>query len=158
MSQSSVKQWSVLIVDENLCSIPRLEQVFADTPYELWTVSSCEEAIQALRAFGWPHLIVTERHFRTGMDGLQFSHLVRDLSDVPIIMLSERIPTKWIAQAIDDFADDYMIKPVDPEMLLSRIRRVLKRIDFLPPALSEYNGRFALNYPSEPVSTLTQNV
>lgn len=82
------------------------------------------------------------------MDGLQFSQLVRDLSDVPIIMLSERIPTKWIAQAIDDFADDYMIKPVDPEMLLSRIRRVLRRIDFASQVVPAYNGRFVPNYPT----------
>lgn len=136
------------MVDEDACANPRLEAAFAATPYQLSIVRSCEEAVQVIRASGWPHLIVTERHFRTGMDGLQFSQLVRDLSDIPIIMLSERIPTKWVAQAIDDFADDYMIKPVDPDMLLSRVRRVLKRIDFLPQALLTGNGRFALNYPS----------
>ena len=154
MNQTPVKQWSVLVVDGDACENPRLEQVFADTPYELCIVRSCEEAIQLIRAVGWPHLIVTERHFRTGMDGLEFSHLVRDLSDIPIIMLSERVPTKWIAQAIDDFADDYMIKPVDPDMLLSRVRRVLKRTDFLPQVVSAENGRLAQTYPSEPISTI----
>ncbi|MCA9919039.1 MAG: response regulator transcription factor [Anaerolineales bacterium] len=148
MSQLSAKQWSILLVDEDVCNGQRIEEVFANTPYDLCAVHSCEEAIQIIRAFGWPHLIVAERNFRNGMDGLQFSQFVRDLSDVPIIMLSERIPTKWIAQAIDDFADDYMIKPVDPEMLLSRIRRVLRRIDFVSQAVPAYNGRFAPNYPT----------
>ena len=148
MSQLPAKQWSILLVDGDVCHDQRIEEVFAKTHYDLCVAHSCEEAIQVIRAFGWPHLIVTERHFCNGMDGLQFSQLVRDLSDVPIIMLSERIPTKWIAQAIDDFADDYMIKPVDPEMLLSRIRRVLRRIDFVSQAVPAYNGRFAPNYPT----------
>lgn len=148
MNQPPAKQWNILIVDEDVHDDPQLEEMFADTPYQLCFANSCEEAIQLIRAFGWPHLIVTERHFRQGMDGLQLSQLVRDSSEIPIIMCSERIPTKWIAQAIDDFADDYMIKPINPEMLLSRIRRVMKRIDFLPHTVSAINGRFAPNYPA----------
>lgn len=146
MNEPALKTWTVLIVDENPYDVAAIEEMFAASPYHLCLARSCEEAKQMIQAFGLPHLIVTEKTFSNGMDGFEFSRLIRAISDIPIIVYSERIPTKWITKAIDEFADDYIIKPVRPERLLSHVRRVLRRIDFLPGALQSFNGRFVANY------------
>lgn len=136
------------MIDEAPYDEASIKKQFANSPYHLCLARSCEEAQQFIYAFGLPHLIVTEKAFSNGMDGFEFSRFIRKESDIPIIVWSDRIPTKWITRAIDEFADDYIIKPVRPEMLLSRIRRVLRRIDYLPGALQPPNGRCAANYPA----------
>ena len=146
MNHTTLKNWNILIIDENPYDIAALEELFAASPYHLCLARSCEEAKQVIEVFGFPHLIVTEKTFSNGMDGFEFSRLIRANSDIPIIVYSERIPTKLIVKAIDEFADDYIIKPVRPEMLLSHIRRVLRRIDFLPGALQSFSSHFVANY------------
>lgn len=149
MNYRVAKKWHILVVDENLCEFPKLEDVAAGTPFQFCAVSSCEQAIQFIRAFGWPHVIVTEREFSKGMDGFSFGVLVRDISSVPVIMYSAKVPTRQMIEAIDEFADDYMIKPVSSEMVLSRVRRLIKRVDFVPELSGVVNGRFAITtYPA----------
>ena len=61
------------------------------------------------------------------MDGMQACRRIRELSDVPVIMLtavgveSERI------RGLDLGADDYVVKPFSPSELAARVRAVLRR-------------------------------
>jgi DNA-binding response OmpR family regulator len=48
-------------------------------------------------------------------------------ASLPIIMLNERTSTAARVMALDLGADDYVIKPFDPEELAARIRAVLRR-------------------------------
>jgi len=63
-----------------------------------------------------------------GMDGFQVAQrLRRGGSRVPILMLTARDATPDIVQGLDLGADDYLIKPFSFEVLLARIRALLRR-------------------------------
>lgn len=61
------------------------------------------------------------------MDGMEICKRVREVSDVPIIMLTARDEVRDKVEGLDLGADDYMTKPFAAEELLARIRGALRR-------------------------------
>ncbi len=61
------------------------------------------------------------------MDGMEICKRVREVSDIPIIMLTARDEIRDKVEGLDLGADDYMTKPFAAEELLARIRGVLRR-------------------------------
>ncbi|MBR0289896.1 MAG: response regulator transcription factor [Selenomonadaceae bacterium] len=61
------------------------------------------------------------------MDGMEICKRVREVSDVPIIMLTARDEIRDKVEGLDLGANDYMTKPFAGEELLARIRGVLRR-------------------------------
>lgn len=47
--------------------------------------------------------------------------------DVPLLMLSAKGSEKDITRALDAGADDYMLKPFQPDVLKARLRRLLRK-------------------------------
>jgi DNA-binding response OmpR family regulator len=67
------------------------------------------------------------------VDGLELLGTIRTLaswSAVPVIMLSARSLERDIVAALDAGANDYVSKPFQPDELLARVRRVLRRSYF----------------------------
>ncbi|MBR4903919.1 MAG: response regulator transcription factor [Selenomonadaceae bacterium] len=62
-----------------------------------------------------------------GMDGMEICKKVREVSDVPIIMLTARDEVRDKVEGLDLGANDYMTKPFAAEELLARIRGALRR-------------------------------
>lgn len=61
------------------------------------------------------------------MDGMEICRRVREVSDVPIIMLTARDEVRDKVEGLDLGADDYVTKPFAAPELLARIRGVLRR-------------------------------
>jgi len=61
------------------------------------------------------------------MDGMEICKRVREVSDVPIIMLTARDEIRDKVEGLDLGADDYMTKPFAAPELLARIRGALRR-------------------------------
>lgn len=61
------------------------------------------------------------------MDGMEICRRVREVSDIPIIMLTARDEIEDKVEGLDLGANDYMTKPFASEELLARIRGILKR-------------------------------
>ncbi len=65
-------------------------------------------------------------------DGLEVCRRIREVSAVPILMLTVRDSTLDKVRALDFGADDYLTKPFDPLELLARLRALLRRANGLP--------------------------
>ena len=61
------------------------------------------------------------------MDGMEICKRVREVSDIPIIMLTARDEVRDKVEGLDLGADDYMTKPFAAPELLARIRGALRR-------------------------------
>ena len=70
-----------------------------------------------------------------GMDGREICRILRRESDVPIIMLTARGAKSDKLDGLDGGADDYIVKPFDPDELIVRIKSVLRR----------YKGHFKIS-------------
>jgi len=65
-----------------------------------------------------------------GMDGLEISRRVRETSALAatrILMLTARTQNEDIVRGLESGADDYVTKPFDRQVLLARVRAVLRR-------------------------------
>ncbi|UZR29998.1 response regulator [Methylococcus mesophilus] len=72
------------------------------------------------------------------MDGQDVIRRLRKWSDMPIIVLSARNQENDITQALDNGADDYLIKPFNAAELVSRIKALLRRIARMPGGSQEF--------------------
>ncbi len=61
------------------------------------------------------------------MDGMEICKRVRQISDIPIIMLTARDEVKDKVEGLELGADDYVTKPFAFEEVLARIRGILRR-------------------------------
>lgn len=67
-----------------------------------------------------------------GEDGLSLCRMVRDTSDIPVILLTAMVEETDRVVGLEIGADDYVTKPFSPRELLARIRAVLRRTQTLP--------------------------
>lgn len=72
------------------------------------------------------------------LDGLNFCRQVRDRGDrIPILLITRQENDETKITALDAGADDYLVKPINLEELLARIRALLRRgQDSLAPTLT----------------------
>lgn len=61
------------------------------------------------------------------MDGITALRLIREKSDVPVLLLTAKGEEYDKVFAFDLGADDYVVKPFSPKELMARIRAILKR-------------------------------
>jgi DNA-binding response OmpR family regulator len=63
-----------------------------------------------------------------GMDGWQTCQRFREMTDVPIIMLTALGSQDNVIKGLNLGADDYLVKPVTAQELAARIRALLRRV------------------------------
>ena len=74
-----------------------------------------------------PDLIVLDLKLPR-LDGVELCRILRRESDVPIIMLTAREAPAQRVVGLDSGADDYIVKPFDPEEVIARAEAVLRRV------------------------------
>jgi len=62
-----------------------------------------------------------------GLDGMVVCRQLREISNVPILILTAREDTYDEVSGLEQGADDYINKPVQPRVLLARLRALLRR-------------------------------
>ena len=63
-----------------------------------------------------------------GMDGLEVCRAVREISDVPIVMLTARTAETDRLLGLELGADDYICKPFSPREVVARVKAILRRV------------------------------
>jgi DNA-binding response OmpR family regulator len=120
--------YHILAIDDSPMILRLVSLALEDADFKVTTASSGEEGLEIIQRFGLPHLALVDINMPPGMDGFEFCEKVLEFSDLPIVMLTAIDHEETIIQAIDQFAEDYITKPFNNGELVSRIRRVLRRI------------------------------
>jgi two-component system KDP operon response regulator KdpE len=91
-------------------------------------VLTARDARKGLRQFfdHRPDLVILDL-LMPGMDGWEACERFRELSDVPILMLTAMDQDGDIVRGLDGGADDYVTKPFGNKVLLARVRALLRR-------------------------------
>ena len=82
----------------------------------------------ALARAGRPRLVVLDLMLPR-LDGMQVCRILRRESAVPIIMLTAREAHADRIDGLDSGADDYIVKPFDPDEVVARAKAVLRRVE-----------------------------
>ncbi len=115
----------ILVVDDD-ASLLELAQYNLEA--EEYQVVTAENGIDGLRLMysERPDLVILDV-MMPKLDGYQVCQRVREMSDVPIIMLTARGREEDIIKGLDLGADDYLTKPFRVGELLARVRATLRR-------------------------------
>ena len=70
------------------------------------------------------------------MDGWEVCRRIRELSTVPIIIMTSRRSDEEKIKGLRIGADDYIVKPFNPQELAARVHAVLRRARLPPPSKS----------------------
>lgn len=95
---------------------------------EQFVVDAClsgEDGIETLR--GGNHDIVILDIMLPGMNGLEVLKQIREMSDIPTIMLTAKGDDVDRILGLELGADDYLAKPFNPRELLARLKATLRR-------------------------------
>jgi len=123
----------VLIIDDDPGFLRLVEQILTQKEYEMLKAINGQEGLKLLFVHK-PDIVLLDV-VMSGMDGWQTCNRIRDISDIPIIMLTgKQTSEEDIVRGLDYGADDYLIKPVGPKELVARVRAVLRRAE-LPSSL-----------------------
>lgn len=100
-----------------------------------FSLSVCDNGIEAVNAVfeAKPDLVLLDIML-PGMDGWEVCRKVREVSGVPIIILTARIDEADRITGLRLGADDYVVKPFSPGEVVERVKAVLRRGAFLAPA------------------------
>jgi len=115
----------VLIVDDDAHIRASLRRTLA---FEGYQVREAGDGMGALEAAldELPDLVILDVML-PGIDGMEVCRRLREVNDVPILMLTAREGTSSQVEGLDAGADDYLVKPFVKDELLARIRALLRR-------------------------------
>jgi DNA-binding response OmpR family regulator len=63
-----------------------------------------------------------------GMSGFELCHEVHQFSDLPVVMLTAVSDEDTDIEGLEKHAEDYVVKPFSPDVLVARVKRVLRRM------------------------------
>src|SRR5947209_5970856 len=115
----------VLVVDDDPKIVSLVKTYLVREGFRVITATDGAAALTAFNECS-PGLIVLDLMLPE-MDGLALMRIVRERSQVPIVMLSARGSTADRVYGIHEGADDYLAKPFSPAELVVRVKAVLRR-------------------------------
>jgi DNA-binding response OmpR family regulator len=117
---------SVLVVDDDVDVRALVSELLARAGYSVSQAPNGREALRLLYDQR-PDLIVLDVSMPE-LDGWATLERIRELSDVPVVMLSALDAELEKVRAFRGGADDYVTKPFGRQELLARVETVLRRV------------------------------
>jgi DNA-binding response OmpR family regulator len=117
----------ILVVDDEPRMIQVIRMNLEHDGFEVYEASSGTKALDKLRD-QIPDLVILDV-MMPDLDGFETLRLIREISTVPVIMLTAKGEEDDRVRGLELGADDYITKPFSPRELVSRVRAVLRRTE-----------------------------
>ncbi|MFL2127983.1 response regulator transcription factor [Ruoffia tabacinasalis] len=146
--------FQILVVDDNKNTRQLMRAVLEEENYKVFTAEDGQDALDLMEN---QHIdLVLLDIMMPNMDGYEFTKILREMkNDLPILMVSAKQLPIDRKQGFIAGTDDYMIKPVDEEEMLLRIKALLRRAKIATER--EINiGEVTLDYDKLMVSRLDE--
>ena len=116
----------ILVVEDDTTIANWLRIFFEDAGFAAEVAHDGRTGLNLARRLA-PDLIVLDLMLPL-LDGMELCQILRRESDVPIIMLTAKAGLADRTRGLDTGADDYVVKPFDPEEVVARAKAVLRRV------------------------------
>jgi len=117
----------ILVVDDEPRMIQFIRMNLELEGYRVIQASNGLEALDKVRD-ELPDLVILDV-MMPDLDGFETLRILRETSDVPVIMLTVKSEEDDIVRGLGLGADDYIIKPFSPRVLSSRVQALLRRAE-----------------------------
>jgi len=154
------KQWkTILVVDDE----PRLAEVVCmNLEVEGYQISTASNGLEALEKLTKeiPDLVILDV-MMPEMDGFETLGKIREISNVPVIMLTVLGQEVDKVRGLDLGADDYITKPFSPIELVSRVKAALRRAEmptYTPKTEIRVDGNLTVDFSRRKVTIRGKDV
>lgn len=123
-------QATLLVVEDDIHLLQGIRDILEIEGYQVVTASSGVEGLEVLHSMPKPPDLIVSDIMMPRMDGYQFFEAVRaseEWLDIPFVFLTAKGEKHDVRLGKRLGADDYVIKPMDPEDLLVVVESKLKR-------------------------------
>lgn len=118
---------TLLIVEDEIKLREELKQFLENNGYKVITINDFDNTLSEIKKNNCDLILMD-----INLPNINGEYLVKELrkdSNVPIIMVTSKNTEMDELISINYGADDFIVKPYNPQILLARIERILKRIN-----------------------------
>ncbi len=121
------KDRRILVVDDEERMVRFIRLNLEHDGFQVVEAFRGAQAINKMRS-SMPDLVLLDVML-PDMDGFEVLRMIREISTVPVIMLTAKGEEEDRVRGLELGADDYVTKPFSPRELVSRVRAVLRRTE-----------------------------
>jgi len=125
MFDTTSRKYRILVVDDERRMVGFIRLNLEQDGFEVIEAFNGTEALDRLRD-SLPDLILLDV-MMPDIDGFEVLRTIREISQVPVIMLTAKGEEDDKVKGLELGADDYVTKPFSPRELVSRVKAVLRR-------------------------------
>ncbi len=137
----------IVVIDDDPIIIQLINEALSHAEYDIAFAANGSEGLRIVTDTK-PHLVILDI-MMPDMTGFDTCTHIRKVSAVPIIMLTALGSRKDVVRGLHAGADDYLVKPFDPDELIARVSALLRRSSM--PAVNDDiplrfgNGELVIN-------------
>lgn len=122
----------ILLVEDDMTLADWVAEYLTEQQYQVTHVERGDKVMDVFHRCQ-PDIVLLDVML-PGINGIEVCHLIREVSSLPIIMLTARSDEFDEVIGLEAGANDYVIKPVRPRALLARISNTLRNTKLVEPA------------------------
>jgi two-component system KDP operon response regulator KdpE len=127
MADNRIRDRRILVVDDEERMVRFIRLNLEHDGFQVMEAFRGAQAIERLRS-NLPDLVLLDV-MMPDIDGFEVLRTIREVSSVPVIMLTAKGEEEDRIRGLELGADDYITKPFSPRELVSRVRAVLRRTE-----------------------------
>ena len=127
MTDARLKDRRILVVDDEERMVRFIRLNLEHDGFRVTEAFNGTQAINKVRS-AMPDLVLLDV-MMPDIDGFEVLRIIREVSNIPVIMLTAKGEEDDRIRGLELGADDYVTKPFSPRELVSRVRAVLRRTE-----------------------------
>ncbi len=147
MQDNQFRDRKILVVDDEERMVRFIRLNLEHDGFRVLEAFNGTQAINKVRS-SLPDLVLLDV-MMPDLDGFEVLRIIREVSTVPVIMLTAKAEEDDRIHGLELGADDYITKPFSPRELVSRVRAVLRRTEMTTGAthgLIEVDDRLKIDF------------
>ena len=119
---------SILIIEDDKDISELIKYNLKKEGYQAAAIFDGDKALEEIKSH--PYDLILLDLMLPGLDGLELCKIIkgnRETAEIPIIMVSAKGEETDIVLGLELGAEDYIVKPFSPKVLIARVRAVLRR-------------------------------
>ncbi|WP_196141061.1 response regulator transcription factor [Aliikangiella sp. G2MR2-5] len=147
----------ILLVEDDIKLASLTSEYLKESGFNVEHIEDGDKVIDKFNQFR-PSLVILDIML-PGKDGMTLCKELRNIFSGPILMLTARNEAFDQVLGLEFGADDYVIKPVEPRVLLARIKALMRRISLSPKKSEQITfGELEINLDARRVSLQEKEV
>jgi DNA-binding response OmpR family regulator len=127
MTDTSLQDRRILVVDDEVRMVRFIRLNLEHDGFQVIEAYNGMQALERIRT-NLPDLVLLDV-MMPDIDGFEVLRTIREISQVPVIMLTAKGEEDDRVRGLELGADDYITKPFSPREMVSRVRAVLRRTE-----------------------------